>query len=319
MSGDADDSKGGTTPGPARPAGRDAKASEAKPGPAKPVEDAKPSPSGSSSPPEAQSSSANSAASPPAQAGAEAASVKKRKKPAQRKSVKRKAKAKSGAVAAAPGAATASPPAKASNQKTSDKKAPGKKAEDKTVAGVNSPADSGRPIPPQAISTSVERSAASSEPTERSGSGLTWLVVLVVALVAAVGYWVWQGPGQNLEQKITQRLAQAQGSLQDVIATVTGRLETPDDATPAEDQQAQTEEVELPEPPALSLSQIFEMEELLARFKLDPGSVDGIVDERTREAISQFQDMVGLPVDGEPSEELLAALREVAGFQGDGS
>ena len=59
---------------------------------------------------------------------------------------------------------------------------------------------------------------------------------------------------------------------------------------------------------------IRELEQLLSRLELAPGDVDGVVDDRTRAAVRQFQEFAGLPVDGEPSPELLEELREVAGM-----
>ena len=55
------------------------------------------------------------------------------------------------------------------------------------------------------------------------------------------------------------------------------------------------------------------MESLLSELGLEPGRVDGVIDGQTRSAISEFQEMGGLPVDGEPTGELLFELREVAG------
>ena len=71
-------------------------------------------------------------------------------------------------------------------------------------------------------------------------------------------------------------------------------------------------------PPAdvpLQSAELTELEGLLVQLGLEPGVVDGVVDEQTRQAISEFQELDELPVDGEPSAAVLEALREVAGFQ----
>ena len=47
------------------------------------------------------------------------------------------------------------------------------------------------------------------------------------------------------------------------------------------------------------------------RLPLDPSSSDGIVDRQTKRAIRLYQQMAGLPVDGEPSRALLTDMREV--------
>ncbi len=57
--------------------------------------------------------------------------------------------------------------------------------------------------------------------------------------------------------------------------------------------------------------ELAEMERLLARLDLEPSSSDGIVDLQTKRAIRLYQQIAGLPVDGEPSQALLADMREV--------
>ncbi|MBX7147247.1 MAG: peptidoglycan-binding protein [Alphaproteobacteria bacterium] len=56
---------------------------------------------------------------------------------------------------------------------------------------------------------------------------------------------------------------------------------------------------------------ISEIELLLQRLDFDPGPVDGILDEKTIKAISQYQESAGLTADGKPSEDLLIELREI--------
>ena len=52
------------------------------------------------------------------------------------------------------------------------------------------------------------------------------------------------------------------------------------------------------------------IQEYLVILGYEPGNIDGTLDDLTIVAISQFQAEHGLPVDGEPSEELAAALLE---------
>lgn len=68
-----------------------------------------------------------------------------------------------------------------------------------------------------------------------------------------------------------------------------------------------------PLPKILGSRELSEMESLLSELGLEPGRVDGVIDGQTRSAISEFQEMGGLPVDGEPTGALLFELREVAG------
>ncbi len=54
-----------------------------------------------------------------------------------------------------------------------------------------------------------------------------------------------------------------------------------------------------------------ETERLLARLDLAPSRADGIIDQKIQAAIRLYQEIAGLPVDGEPSRAILADLREV--------
>ena len=72
-------------------------------------------------------------------------------------------------------------------------------------------------------------------------------------------------------------------------------------------------ETESPAAKQLSVEELTEIERLLKDLLIDPGPIDGVVDDRTREAIRFYQESGGLPVDGEPTAALLNDLREVAG------
>jgi len=74
--------------------------------------------------------------------------------------------------------------------------------------------------------------------------------------------------------------------------------------------------VTAPAPPmvltnGLSAGDIVEMERMLGRLDLAAGAPDGIVDDDTTQAIRLYQQIAGLPVDGEASPDLLADMREV--------
>lgn len=297
MSGDPDDPKGGAAPDAAGPKGNEESAPAA-------------------------GGTAGGAQASPNGAGAEPA--KTRRKPAQRKSTKRKIRPKPKIQAVkAPSSAKAPSAARAGNGQAGA--APGKAAEGKAEpegmttakpasgmaakppaeggarrpgaaeAAAPSPSEAAKAKPSQAVVAPRERSATESVSAERRRSGVPWVLLLFVAAMAGVGYWIWREQGPRLLQTVGVAPSQ----------TETAPSETP-----------QTEEVELPGPPALPLAQVAELERLLARLGFDPGDVDGIVDQKTREAISQFQEWDGQTADGEPSEDLLAAVREVASFQG---
>ena len=69
----------------------------------------------------------------------------------------------------------------------------------------------------------------------------------------------------------------------------------------------------------LDSNELAEMERLLARMDLEPSTADGIVDRRTRLAIRMYQQFAGLPIDGQPSPDLLVDMREVVKFLDNGS
>jgi lytic murein transglycosylase len=62
-------------------------------------------------------------------------------------------------------------------------------------------------------------------------------------------------------------------------------------------------------PPALSFSQMKELQNLLVRAGFDVGAVDGFAGLKTREAVKAVQKRYGLPADSYPTAELLAELR----------
>lgn len=65
--------------------------------------------------------------------------------------------------------------------------------------------------------------------------------------------------------------------------------------------------------PGLRRIYVVGIQEELKIRGFDPGLVDGIAGPRTREAIRRYQKAVGLPVDGQPSPELLNHLKFVGG------
>ena len=62
----------------------------------------------------------------------------------------------------------------------------------------------------------------------------------------------------------------------------------------------------------LSRGDIVEMERILGRLDLAAGAPDGVIDDATTQAIRLYQEIAGLPIDGEASRDLLMDMREVA-------
>ena len=59
----------------------------------------------------------------------------------------------------------------------------------------------------------------------------------------------------------------------------------------------------------LSRSERLELQERLTQRGFDPGTADGIIGANTRNAIRSFQQQLGWPADGHPTQELLGRLR----------
>lgn len=72
---------------------------------------------------------------------------------------------------------------------------------------------------------------------------------------------------------------------------------------------------EPPEPAAVTNAEISEIQTLLTRLGFDPGIADGRAGQQTTEAIRNYQRELGLPVNGQPSEDLLRHLRQIAGVR----
>jgi len=64
---------------------------------------------------------------------------------------------------------------------------------------------------------------------------------------------------------------------------------------------------------ALSPAGIVNLQRLLARLDLGPGPATGVLSDQTVDAIKLYQRFAGLPVDGNPTLELLRDLRQVVG------
>ena len=60
----------------------------------------------------------------------------------------------------------------------------------------------------------------------------------------------------------------------------------------------------------LSAESMMDIEKMLARLQLNPGTVDGVIDQETTAAISVYQHVVGLSITGAPSLELITSLRQ---------
>ncbi len=98
------------------------------------------------------------------------------------------------------------------------------------------------------------------------------------------------------------RLAASAGSEAAVarLAAIEGRIaRAPAEATPG------------PRATKPTVAEVAEIQRLLSLLSFHPGAADGKPGKATREAIRQYQQVAGLPVNGEPSQALLTHLRQV--------
>jgi peptidoglycan hydrolase-like protein with peptidoglycan-binding domain len=102
------------------------------------------------------------------------------------------------------------------------------------------------------------------------------------------------------------RQAAANGSEAAVarLAAIEGRIAMPTPTAPAKDRPA----ARAAKPSAVDVAEI---QRLLGQLAFKPGPADGKPGKATREAIRQYQQVAGLPVNGEPSQALLTHLRQV--------
>lgn len=60
---------------------------------------------------------------------------------------------------------------------------------------------------------------------------------------------------------------------------------------------------------------IRQIQNLLSTLGFQPGVADGAPGPQTRKAIREYQNMLGLPADGEPTADLLAHIKQTAGVE----
>ncbi|GAB4362582.1 MAG: hypothetical protein Kow00114_17930 [Kiloniellaceae bacterium] len=152
---------------------------------------------------------------------------------------------------------------------------------------------------------------------ERSPAGsLIAVLAALVVIGSALSFWL------KLDNETAPRES-------------TAALETPAPAAPAVSatpDSAPLASVRAPETPgplagdpaggsgaaddALSAAEIEEIQALLSRLDLDPGSRSGVLTAETTAAIRSYQEMAGLPADGAADKALLDELRTVAELYG---
>jgi hypothetical protein len=154
---------------------------------------------------------------------------------------------------------------------------------------------------------------------ERSASGFVVMMLMLTVLGGGLAFWM--------------KLDNGAAAPQQAPAGQVAKAETAPDIAPESATGTGTDAVVLgpsvraPESPgplvagplaeaSLSAEEIGEMQQLLDRLGLDPGSQGGVLTAATSAAIRSYQEMAGLTADGEANKALLEELRSVAELYG---
>ena len=166
-------------------------------------------------------------------------------------------------------------------------------------------------ISPPLMARANERVVGEEDKPRRRGG---WVAVVVLLLLVGGGVWLWRegrlepilGPVRTLIAKV-------------MSGTAPGSTPSPSSAPPAATATTAPSTASTgaatAQPPSDNGAMIQEIKQLLAKLDLGPGPIDGTLDPTTVDAIRSYQQMAGLPVDGQPSQALLQDLRAVVADQ----
>lgn len=201
------------------------------------------------------------------------------------------------------------PPAKATPARPA-KPAKAKRVESKKAEAVKpeaeKPALTKPVIAPQASGPRFEK--------ERSASGFVAVMLALTVLGGGLAFWM----------KLSHEPASPQETVeQAAIERVAPEMTTPSPGEPEASFEPPVAEAVAPEAPArpaqaalLTDVEIAEIQDLLSRLDFDPGTEHGVLTAATTAAIRSYQEMAGLPADGEANRALLEELRSVAELYG---
>ena len=178
-------------------------------------------------------------------------------------------------VAVEPAPAAPSPQAAAQPEKSSSQRAP----QTPLSAGV------------------ADRLAALNNPPPKRGWGGCLTVLIVIAILAGGGYFLWRAG------KLDPVLAGAQPYTAPVMEKVQPLIARIEALIPGHQAAPSVTSDE---------AMIIETKQLLQKLDFNPGPIDGTLDPATVAAIQAYQEMAGENVDGQPSEALLEELRAVS-------
>jgi peptidoglycan hydrolase-like protein with peptidoglycan-binding domain len=141
----------------------------------------------------------------------------------------------------------------------------------------------------------------------------SWVAVVVLLLLVGGGVWLWkQGRLEPILAPVRTLIAKVMPGA--APSATTSQASAPAAAaTPAT--AAGTASTGAAQPASDKAAMVQEIKQLLAKLDLGPGPIDGTLDPTTEAAIRSYQQMAGIPVDGQPSQELLQDLRAVVADQ----
>jgi hypothetical protein len=150
-----------------------------------------------------------------------------------------------------------------------------------------------------------------------------WIVLGVVILLGAGGFWLWREgrftpiltPAHNLIAKIESYFPGAEPETTTPAGSASGSTTAQGTAASTTASNGAASTAAAPAAAPGNAAMIQEIKQLLAKLDLSPGPIDGNLDQATQDAIRSYQEMAGEPVDGKPSQALLKDLRAVVADQ----
>ncbi|HKF64299.1 MAG TPA: peptidoglycan-binding domain-containing protein [Dongiaceae bacterium] len=172
-------------------------------------------------------------------------------------------------------------------------------------------------ISPPLMARANERVVGEEDNPRRRGG---WVAVLVLLLLVGGGVWLWrQGRLEPILAPVRTLIAKvmpgAAPSSTPAPASAPAAAAPATTATNSASTGASSTGAATAQPASDNAAMIQEIKQLLAKLDMGPGPIDGTLDPTTVDAIRSYQQMAGMPVDGQPSQELLQDLRAVVADQ----
>lgn len=214
-------------------------------------------------------------------------------------------------------AATSAAPAKMAAAKAGAAK-PAAVAEAAKPAAVKKPegqpAEARKPDKPALTKPAIAPQASGRHfDKERSAGGLVAMMLALGVVGGGLALWIELGndtvvpPAQPAAAPAAAEAPSAAPEAGEAAVVVNPSPRAPESPGPLAGDSVEGE---------LTAAEIDEVQRLLVRLDFDPGSQAGVVTAETAAAIRSYQEMAGLPADGEADRPLLEELRSVAELYG---